>query len=460
LEAFFGRSLDAVTAADVRGLVSVQAHEDFDLDFKVAHYGRSEAEKRALAVDVAAMANTAGGVILIGVDEDEQARATAAPGVEVSDAERGRISQIVASQVAPYPTFGVEIIYDETDVDRATISPTANDEDGADTAATGFIMITVLRSPSAPHAVLVDKSLRFPKRSGATTRYLSEPEVAAEYANRAAGAARLRDRIAKVEEDAFRRLDRERNAWLVVTLVPELAGDLAITKASFNDFQQSITQTPALIIPAGISLYRVTVGRRRFLADDTGDNSPLARWASLELHTDGAGAYGLRMQEYARPQFALDPDQATDQLIDDEWITLAVLSGLKRLAQHARDLTAASGNGVVRAILLPASASDSLEIGHSRRGLPQSRSQVSIQQDPVVAEAVAPLDSLASPGSDLITVAAALADEIGQAFGIAEMGQLSREGTLRRPYWGPFRQEMVTWAEQHQIDVTDEVLPD
>jgi hypothetical protein len=225
LEALFGKPLDSVTAADVRDLVNAQAQEAFDLDFKVGHYGVTESAKRALAVDVAAMANTAGGVILIGIEEDERVRATAAPGVEMSDKERGRISQIVASQVSPFPTFDVEMISDEAEIDPAAISSPATDDHGAGARpAHGFMMIAVVRSPSAPHAVLVENSLRFPKRNGATTRYLSEPEVAAAYADRAAGAARLGDRVAELEDDAFSRLDRELNAWLVVTLVPERPG--------------------------------------------------------------------------------------------------------------------------------------------------------------------------------------------------------------------------------------------
>jgi predicted HTH transcriptional regulator len=53
----------------------------FDLDFKEAHYGNTDGEKKKLAGYVAAIANTAGGVILIGIEEDDQARAIAAPGV-------------------------------------------------------------------------------------------------------------------------------------------------------------------------------------------------------------------------------------------------------------------------------------------------------------------------------------------------------------------------------------------
>jgi len=34
------------------------------------------------------------------------------------------------------------------------------------------------------------------------------------------------------------------------------------------------------------------------------------------------------------------------------------------------------------------------------------------------------------------------------------MGQLTRNGQLRRPYWsGP---QILTWAEQHGIEVTDD----
>jgi hypothetical protein len=66
LEALFGKTLDTLTAADLRGLVNAQAQEAFDLDFKAARCGGTDKEKRALAVDVAATVNTAGGVILIG----------------------------------------------------------------------------------------------------------------------------------------------------------------------------------------------------------------------------------------------------------------------------------------------------------------------------------------------------------------------------------------------------------
>jgi hypothetical protein len=184
--------------------------------------------------------------------------------------------------------------------------------------------------------------------------------VAAAYAERAAGAARQANRIKQVEQDAFHRIDRERDAWVVVTLLPDVPGDLPITAASSNEFQEATIGTEPAIVPLGINLHRARVGRRRFLADGTSGNSPLAQYASLELHADGAGASGLVLPDFqAMRMFGQDPPQPMNQVVNDEWIVVAVLSGLARLAQHARDLTAASGNAVVRATLLPATSAES-----------------------------------------------------------------------------------------------------
>ncbi|KOX14560.1 hypothetical protein ADK67_42180 [Saccharothrix sp. NRRL B-16348] len=77
--------------------------EDFDLDFKSALYGSADKAKRDLSTDVAALANTAGGLIVLGMDEDEQARATGPTDMPVSDAEVNRMLQVVASGTAPLP---------------------------------------------------------------------------------------------------------------------------------------------------------------------------------------------------------------------------------------------------------------------------------------------------------------------------------------------------------------------
>jgi hypothetical protein len=102
---------------------------------------------------------------------------------------------------------------------------------------------------------------------------------------------------------------------------------------------------------------------------------------------------------------------------------------------------------------------ESLEMASARGGFAESSSASSVPPDDlVVAEAVAELDSLASPVA-LIKVAAALINEIGQAFGMAEMAQLSRDGAVRRRYFSHLQSQLVAWAEQHQIELTDDHLP-
>ena len=49
-----------------------------------------------------------------------------------------------------------------------------------------------------------------------------------------------------------------------------------------------------------------------------------------------------------------------------------------------------------------------------------------------IAEAVVTLDDLSQTGQALVATAAILCDEIGQSFGVAEMGQLTRAGELLR----------------------------
>ncbi len=76
-DALLGVSLDAAEYGHFEALVSAQVSESFDLDFKAGLYGSAEKGKHDLAADVAALANTAGGFLILGIAEDKQARAAA-----------------------------------------------------------------------------------------------------------------------------------------------------------------------------------------------------------------------------------------------------------------------------------------------------------------------------------------------------------------------------------------------
>src|SRR6266699_4685196 len=60
LQAIFGVPLDDLQYEHLEALVHNQVSEAFDLDFKGSLYGNADRDRRDLATDVAALANTAG----------------------------------------------------------------------------------------------------------------------------------------------------------------------------------------------------------------------------------------------------------------------------------------------------------------------------------------------------------------------------------------------------------------
>ena len=120
--------------------------------------------------------------------------------------------QIVASGTAPHAAFEIRRI-------------------PGTSATRGFYLLIAEPSLQRPHAVLIGDALRYPRRDGTTTRYLSEAEVADLYRDRFRGERQQIDRLqqvadeveASIEKGGADSLDIEKVdplAWLTVTLVP------------------------------------------------------------------------------------------------------------------------------------------------------------------------------------------------------------------------------------------------
>jgi Schlafen, AlbA_2 len=219
LATLLGGHFPDLTAHQMRRLVDNAVREDVDLDFKETRYGKRDSEKRDLAGDVAALANTLGGALILGL-KDEDGMAVGDPGVPLSDAEEQRIHLILASNVAPH-IGGVHI----RRIER--------------TKGEGFYVIEVLRSTAMPHAVRVGNALRYPRRLGTTIHWLSETEVADAYRNRFAAATAQVDRLNDVYVDGMAGLGRNgwsgQDPWVAVALMPDLPEDLVINLAQIID---------------------------------------------------------------------------------------------------------------------------------------------------------------------------------------------------------------------------------
>jgi Putative DNA-binding domain len=445
LEALLSARIELVQHADLMTLINNRVPEAFDLDFKSEMYGPTEKDRRDAATDVAAFANTAGGLLVLGIEEDDQARATAAPGLELSEADERRIRQIVGSQVVPMPLLDVLRVEDQ------------------DRPRHGLVLIAVPRSPLAPHAVVVNDGLRYPRRNGATTRYLSEPEVADAYRQRFAAFRQQADRANEVETDALDRLaTTEDQAWIVVSLVPDLAGDLVINQVALNAVRNEMMGRQPLIMPAGLSWRRVSIGRRRILADGNMDNSRRARFLSANLHYDGAGTFAAFVLGRRLSQVVPNAGEPEARQIDDEMVVNGILSGLRFLARHARDRTAAGGNALIRARLYPVGGQQPLRLTYNRgfgRGFGDSLGDRIITDVGPPPERVAALDALATDGPDLVAAAYLLATDVFQEFGWAEAAQFTSDGRVRLQYWGAEWQAPVgRWAADAGITTTQETL--
>lgn len=442
LDAILGVSLDAAEYRHIEALVSAQVSESFDLDFKAGLYGSAEKGKKDLAADVAALANSAGGLLILGIAEDKQARAAAAPGVPISDDEIRRIHQITASHVAPLPIFDV--------------LPVGNPAEPGH----GFLVIAVPASPRAPHAVAVNDGLRFPVRHGTTTRYLSEPEVATAYRERFSRAHGTAERAAMIEANAAWRMKRaDDHCWLLVSLVPDILGDLLIDHAALEAAQRAVNDSRfPMIIRSNFSWYRVDVGWRCVMLSGSPDSPRLARWLVADLHSDGAGIFAVNTIDNTRRGMS-GPEDPASVGVHDEEIVNGLLSGLRFLARHARDRAGAGGDALIRAQIHGEDLSRTVLLSTGNRAFGDSMGRP-LAVPAHEAQSAAPLDVLADDGPGLVAAAWLLASDLFQEFGLPEALQVTRDGELRRKYWSSYRhQEIQAWADQAGIPVTDETLP-
>jgi hypothetical protein len=212
----FGKFLSALGAADIEDLVAARTREDRHLDFKEVLPGRKDSDKKEFLADVSAFANSGGGDVVFGIQEERDAAgkstgiaAAVTPLTVNFDEETRRLASITES--------GLD----------AAIVPKVQFREVPCSSGTVIVM-RVPKSWTAPH--MVRETWRFYLRQGAQNIPMDTGTLRSAFTEAAGLPERIRrfrvERVSRIASDeaAIAMQGPER---LVIHLVPlsSAAGD-------------------------------------------------------------------------------------------------------------------------------------------------------------------------------------------------------------------------------------------
>ncbi|MFO0040000.1 MAG: helix-turn-helix domain-containing protein [Synechococcaceae cyanobacterium] len=198
------KRLEEVTHDDLEDLIRSEIREGKAIDYKRDLPGNSEGEKKEFLYDVSSFANTVGGDLIIGVEEDKGLPAEIpAFSCENIDEEIRRLDSILISGVEPRLKYQI----------RAIMIPNGGH----------VLIVRVEKSGLAPHRVIYKGSDKFYARNSAGKYPLDVSELRDAFLLGASAATRLRDfRISRLASIAAGEgpLMNEGSPVLVLHLLP------------------------------------------------------------------------------------------------------------------------------------------------------------------------------------------------------------------------------------------------
>ncbi len=386
------------------------------------------------AKDCAAFANRRGGLIVIGLGESgDRADHVEALGV-VAAALTQRLLQGLASRTAPV-----------VDVD---LVPVRDDATGAE-----LLVVVVPPGRYGPHAVIVPvgddakRPLRYPVRDGTDTRWMTEPEVADRYQQRATAAADRQRTADQVLVDGVTELSAAPGTWVHVAVVPDLPQPDELTRSTPTDVRAWLTEL-GLTGPLGTKLdMQPSVKLNRVVFGGERTTSGLAQDSYLELH--GTGAVFAAVRVWTDPRLTIDP-LAGDHTTTETDLVDALLLGARVAAAWSRRQGSTWGPATA---LAGVSAQSSRSGGRDGEFVPSDPRPISLLSRPnayadlaqrantreLAGQALATtrfdLDTLTDTPSGRGQVVARAADQLLQQFGIPQTDLLDRDGTLMLAHW-------------------------
>ncbi len=430
LRPLLGQNLDAVTESSLQNLIGLP--EDTDLEFKREPWGPSEGQVKECALDIADKANAGGGLIVIGVEEGPDKRASGlVPMPDEGGTDQGlRVHHIVARRISPPPAITHRAIsVGAGSVHLFSVAPTTMPPYGVDVGENAF---------------------RFPVRSGLTRRYLTEPEIAGRYQQRFRSAMDQRQRLVDLRQGGLSLIPadyEEVPAWLLVAAVPEFAGHLQLSRALIGETQAWLQ--PAL---AEFDLYRrpdrLTV-RTRFRAMWASDSSAPGRDLYSQACSLGLGGDGYVLLGHFGGGSDFGPP-ADAVVVYDEFMIADLVNAIGVLARHAQRAGAVGHLSFAAQIV----SSQPAVLGHPR-GYRPGRYDSGVRVTATGwSEHDVPLDDVAAAGVERLALARLLALDLFSAFGMAEVAQIAEGPALSWQHFGSEAKRPVEqWARTAGVPI-------
>lgn len=196
-----GLEASDLTHEVLQSAIEQRVREQDDLDWKKTLPVRERHEE--FAKDVAAMANSGGGLLVFGVEESKDGTSAAGSLAHIEkwdDAEQRRLRQVAYSAIQP-PVHGL----------------TFHDlkSDGVRT-----VVLEVPASADAPHLVWIKERFAAPLRYGAQTEYMNERQLETAYSSRRQMRSDLLARLQDTAANAVTPVATDGQVWLSITATP------------------------------------------------------------------------------------------------------------------------------------------------------------------------------------------------------------------------------------------------
>lgn len=420
LRPLLGDDPAAVTAGQLEKLIGEPESQQADWKRQL---DANDKTKLDLGADVAAFANATGGLIVVGLDENDRGEATTFVGV--TDPKRPDYADwanaVIRSRVSPPPPFSVHRIEGPEGVD--------------------VVLIAVDPSEASPHAALDGSKLSYPVRSGTGKRYLSEPEVADAYGRRLRRIAGQDARTDELRRAAVPKKAVEGDvAWLVVTIAPARPGNGRIEPGDVERFRDLLETGRLRRLPSDSTRpWNPSIGHRAVIATDFNDT----QHQRAVLGVDGSGSAAIR---WPGKSDGIVPRNLTMITTETCWL-------LSTLVANAVERGVSGTASASIEVLTP--TNHTLQVSAGAPGIDSGLFDIPTHRGPTpVGLHTIDLDAVALSMTGLLAATHLLASDLATVFGYAALRCLTPEGALRPSGFSRNRHDLeffVQWAAENGV---------